>query len=625
MDPRLLQYYNRELQHVREMGAEFAREFPKVAGRLGIENLDVADPYVERLLEGFAFMAARVQLKLDAEFPRFTQHLFELIYPHYLSPLPSMMVVQMHPDLSDPSLADGEVLPRDTAMRSASPSDDGTNCEYRTAHEVVLWPLELTEARYFPTAAALANINVGGLTGVRAGLRLRLRCTAGAFDETSLDSLPLYLAGSGDVPKTLYEQLLGNTVGMVVRPKGGTNPWQIRLSRSSVRRYGFDREQSLLPYGRRSFDGYRLLQEYFSFPERYLFVELADLGDAVKRCPGTELELLILLDRSVSWLEQSMDADNFALFCAPAINLFPKRADRAHVDRGRFEYHVLPDRTRPLDFEVHSITSVRGFAGGADAVENFAPFYTARDFTDDQERTAYFTMRREPRMISSKMRRQGTRSRSYVGSEVYVSLVDGREAPFSSDLRQIEFSTLCTNRDLPLHMTLGKGATDFSLTVGAPVESVRCIAGPTSPRQAPFQTALAWRLLSHLSLNYLSLIDEDAADGAKLLRDMLSLYGDQNDVVFSKQLEGIKAIDAAPIVRRIPAQGPIAFGRGLEITLTCDDASFEGTGVFLLGSVLEEFFSRYVSLNSFTETVLVSTDRGEVMRWPARIGRRQRL
>lgn len=622
MDPRLLQYYNRELQHVREMGAEFAREFPKVAGRLGIENLECADPYVERLLESFAFMAARIQLKLDAEFPRFTQHLFELVYPHYLAPLPSMMVVQMQPKLDDPSLADGGRVPRGSALRSVNVVGEETACEYRTAHDLTLWPLELTEARYFASTAALANLGIEQLNGVRAGVRLRFRCTVGSCDELALDTLPLFLTGSGDVPKTLYEQFLASGRAVLVRPKGGSD-WHVRLPATAVRRYGFDPEQALLPFGRRSFDGYRLLQEYFAFPERYLFVELAGLGPALRRCGDAEFEVFVLFDRSVGWLEQALDQSHLALFCTPAVNLFPKTADRVHVDRALYEYHVLADRTRPLDFEVHSLTAVRGYAGDAKAQEEFLPLYAASDRLDHHERHAYFTVRREPRLISSRARRQGARS-SYVGSEVYVALVDSRERPMALGLRQLEFSTLCTNRDLPLHLTLGVGSSDFHLDVGAPVESVRCLAGPTTPRQPAMLRTPAWALLSHLSLNYLSLVDEGSTEGARLIRDMLALYGDANDVVLQKQLEGIKAIDSAPIVRRLPAKGPITFGRGLEISITCEETAFEGTGAFLFGAVMEEFFSRYVSLNSFTETVLRSTERREIMRWPARTGRRHR-
>jgi type VI secretion system protein ImpG len=489
---------------------------------------------------------------------------------------------------------------------------------------MTLWPIELSEVRYFPTTGALANIQLENLRGVRAGIRFRLRCTSAAFDETSLDSLPIYLPGNGDVPKQLYEQLLGNCCGVIVRPKGGTRAWQERLPASSVRRYGFEDDQALLPYTRRSFAGYRLLQEYFAFPKRFYFFELADLGPAVKRCSSTELEIIVLLDRSLGFLENTVDAEEFALYCTPAINLFPKRADRITINRGVSEFHVLPDRTRPMDFEVHSVLRIDGYGGGNEVSQHFRPFYTARDPAREKDQLAYFTTTREPRRLSSRQRREGSRS-SYVGSEIYLSIVDANEAPYAPDLKQLEIFTLCTNRDLPLQMTLGTGATDFSLDVGAPVTSIRCIDKVTTPRPSPAQRENAWQLLSHLSLNYLSLIQEQDEDGARMLRDMLSLYADDNDAVLRKLIEGLRSVSSAPVVRRLPTPGPITFARGLEISVTCDETAFEGTGVFLFGAVMEEFVARYVSLNSFTEMVLLTHERGEVMRWPARIGRRHRV
>ena len=625
MDPRLLKYYNRELQHLREMGAEFAKEFPKIAGRLGLEGIECADPYVERLLEGFAFMAARVQLKLDAEFPEFTERMFDLVYPHYLAPTPSMAVVRFDPDLTEGSLADGFVLPRDTSLRSLTGRGISTACEYRTAHELTLWPLELSEAKYFPTAGALANINIEDLAGVKAGVRFSFRATAGlAFDQLALDDLPLYLAGGDDVSRQLYEQLLGNCVGFVVRPKGGARAWQMRMPAGQVRRYGFDDDQALLPYTRRSFQGYRLLHEYFVFPERFMFVQFAGLRQALARCGSTELEIIALFDRSVAWMESAFDASHVALFCAPIVNLFPRRADRIHIERGKSEYHVLPDRTRPMDFEVHSVTAVTGFASGNEVERRFEPFYSARDPVELEDQAAYFMVNREPRVLSARQRRQGARS-SYIGSEAYLAIVDGRQAPFAPGLRQLEVHTLCTNRDLPLQLTLGKSHTDFSLETGAPVESVRCVAGPTRPRPAAAEGDTAWRLLSHLSLNYLSIVDDGDEKGASTLRQMLSLYANVNDPGVIRQLESIKTVSSNAVVRRMPIDGPITFGRGVEIEVTCDETGFEGMSLFLLGAVLDEFFAKHVSINTFTETVVSSEERGEVMRWPARVGRRQTL
>jgi type VI secretion system protein ImpG len=619
MDPRLLRHYNRELQHLREMGAEFAEEYPKIAGRLGMDGIECADPYVERLLEGFAFLAARIQLKLDAQYPVFTQHLLEMVYPHFLAPVPSMAVVQLQPDLKDANLAAGHRVPRHTALRGVPGADERTACEYRTAHPVTLWPLALAEAKYFDSPAALAAADIALPTGrpVRAGLRLRLQSQAGVpLDALALDALPLFIAGSDELPKRVYEQLLGNACGYWVRADGAAPQWH---AAEAIAARGFDDDEALLPYDGRSFGGYRLLQEYFACPERFLFVEFGGLRRSLQRASGAMFEIVVLFDRSVASLHNAVSADNFRLFCTPAINLFARHADRIHLAAGRHEYHVLADRTRPMDFEIHSVTQVDGYGDSQEPEQRFLPFYGGDTRTWHDPHHAYYTLRREPRQLSAKQRRHGARS-SYVGSELFVGLVDAHDTPYPSRLRQLGLRLLCSNRDLPLQMPVGKGRSDFSLDAGAPVAAVRCVAGPTRPRPAVDGGESAWKLLSHLQLNYLSLFEDGEARGAHALREMLALYCDPFDAGAQRQLEGLKSVVARSIVRRIPVPGPITFGRGLEITLTCEDTAFEGTGAYLLGAVLRHFFARYVSINAFTETVLRTVERNEVARWTARPG-----
>jgi type VI secretion system protein ImpG len=277
-----------------------------------------------------------------------------------------------------------------------------------------------------------------------------------------------------------------------------------------------------------------------------------------------------------------------------------------------------------MDFEIHSISNVEGFGDSQEPEQRFLPFYGSDARVWHSGASAFYTLRREPRMLSRRQRRQGARS-SYVGSEIFVALVDANDAPFSNKLRQLGMRLLCTNRDLPLQMPVGKTATDFTLDTGAPVVATRCVAGPTKPRAPVASGEMAWRLLSHLQLNYISLLGDSKEAGAAALREMLTLYCDEFDAAAHRQIEGIKAVASRPIVRRIPVPGPISYGRGLEITLTCDDGAFEGTGAFLLGSVMQHFFARYVSVNSFTETALRTLERNEVARWPARLGKRQIL
>ena len=625
MDPRLFTYYNRELQYIREMGGEFAKEFPKIAGRLGLDGFECADPYVERLLEGFAFLSARIQLKLGAEFPRFTQHLLEMVYPHYLSPTPSMAVAQFQPDLTEGSLAEGFTIPRGSSLRSLLGRGDQTPCEYRTAHELKLWPIELTEVDYFSSRGAVATLGVPDVYGVKAGIRFRINATAGlTFDQIALDKLPIFMRGSGEIPTRIYEQLLANPVAVVVRPRQTHTSWQELIDRKHIRRLGFEDDEALLPYTERSFQGYRLLQEYFAFPERYMMVEFGGLQKAIRKCTKNEIEIIVMLDRSDPVLENVLDASNFALFCSPIVNLFPKRADRIHINERQSEFHVIADRTRPMDYEIHSIKEVVGYGTSSDSEKRFDAFYAKDNVGSINQNHAYYTMHRVPRMLSSHQRQHGPRS-SYIGSELYVSLVDANEAPYSSDLRQLGLDTLCTNRDLPLHMPIGKDKTDFTLDASAPVESIRALAGPTKPKAPSNDGNVTWKLISHLSLNYLTLVDNDTEQGAKALRELLMLYGDKSDASIRKQIDGVRSIVGKPIIHRLPVRGPVTFGRGIEITLTCEESAFEGAGVFLLGSVLEQFFDKYVSINSFTQTVLRTVERDEVMRWPVRIGQRHTI
>lgn len=372
-----------------------------------------------------------------------------------------------------------------------------------------------------------------------------------------------------------------------------------------------------MPVVQQAFQGYRLLQEYFALPQRYLFVDVTGLGTAVSRCAGQELELVVLFDRFDQSLEGSVGPQQFVPFCTPAINLFARRVDRVHVSDRVNEHHVIADRTRPMDFEIHSITGVTGHGAGPE--QPFLPFYAVRDPSRYGRNTAFYTLRREPRVLSSEQRRTGTRS-TYVGSETFISLADSNQAPWRTDLRQLGISALCTNRDLPLFMTIGGGKTDFTLADSAPVVSIRCLIAPSRPRPSHAHDQKAWRLISQLSLNYLSLSEQ--GQGAAALRELLRLYGDSNDAALALQIEGLREVSSKACTRRLPMPGPIAFGRGLEITLEFDENAFRGTGVFLLGAVLERFVARYVSINSFTETVIRSSERGEIMRWKAKPGRR---
>jgi type VI secretion system protein ImpG len=621
MDPRLLEYYNIELAYLREAGAEFAAQHPKIAARLDLNGFEVADPYVERLLEGMAFLSARVQLKMDAEFPRFAQRLLEVIYPNYLAPTPSMCVVQFTPGEMPGGAGASFTLPRGLRLRAAPAPETRTGCEFRTAHEVELWPLSLELARLEAAPGASAGSNGGRRP--RASLRLAFRLAAALSGGAEPpDRLPVYLNASPDLATRLYELICGHCVAVQVRCSGKSqSEWHtLQNPGAGVFGIGFDEAEALLPYSSRGFQGYRLLHEYFACPARYNFIELRGLRPLLRECEGLKsFEVRLLLDRDVADLESQVDAGRFVLFCTPAVNLIEKRADRILVDDSRFELHLVADRATPLDYEIHSVQSVEGF-GRDNAIEaQFRPFY--RSLAGDRgNHGAYFSVRREPRRVSESILRHGARS-TYIGSEAFLSLVDQNEAPYASRLRQLGVVMTVTNRDLPLLMATG-GNRDFVPTDTLPVAAVRVLHGPTRPAAAVQEGSINWRLISQLSLGHSTLVGLSADEGALALRELLSLYAALGEPAVSRHAASLLRAHLQPITRRIQGSGPLTYGRGVGVTLELDEGLFAGSSAYVFGAVIQRFLARHVGMNSFTETRVQSAQRGEIAAWSPQIGLR---
>jgi type VI secretion system protein ImpG len=416
---------------------------------------------------------------------------------------------------------------------------------------------------------------------------------------------------------------MGGTCGLSVVSGSRSDRQVTNLSPGQVKPYGFEPDQAMLNYRSRSFEGYRLLREYFAFPERFRFINFTGLKGALRSVEGQKFHIVVHLSNRSNDLENVIDKSNFLPFCTPAINLFPKRADRININDRDNEFHVIADRSRPMDYEIHHVTEVTGYGTSSGDKKNFLPFYGLKDEHMPKEDAAFYSVQRKPRMLSSKQLARGTRS-GYPGQEVFVSLVDSSEAPYSSELGQLGVKTLCSNRDLPMQMPLGQSEGDFMLEESAPVEKVSAISGPTRPAVQETSGDFAWRLISHLSLNYLSLIDENPDEGAAAIRELLQLYSSGN-VVGDRQINGILTINAKPVTRRLPIPGPISFGRGLEIVVTLDETGFEAGGMYLFGSVLNEFFSKYVSINHMIETVILSDSNREVGRWAVKTGLRPPL
>lgn len=616
MDTRLLAHYESELAFLRDMGAEFAAAYPKIAARLGMEGLEVLDPYVERLLEGTAFLSARVQLALEMQFPAFTSNLLEIVYPHFLSPVPSMMVVTFDPDLANAGVKDGYLMKRGTRLRSRQIDGEQTACIFRTAADLTLWPVEISEVEYIDSRGGLVAAGVSRDAPARAGIRLRLRRRdGGRMRDLPMNALSLHLTGQAGEPWVLHEALCARVTGMVGRSTDRRADWTQALPGATCTPQGFNRDEALLPTPRRSFDGYRLLQEYFAMPERFHFVELSGMRPALQRAEGADVDLYLLLSETLPANGAAVRRESFVLNAVPAVNLFERAFDRIHITNTDTEHYVTPNRTAPLDYEVYGISRVTGLSTRTNQETEFRPFYSATDITSAGEsHPAYYTIHRRMRQRNEKERLRGVRT-SYLGSEVYLSLVDAAQAPYAADLSQLAVTGLCTNRDLPLLLsTAGRDA--FHLPDGGPVLSVGTVVSPTRPRPTIAQGETAWRLISHLSLNYLSITDrEGGRGGAEALRELIGLYAPSGDRVIAKQMEGLRGVSTRPIVRRMADEVLSTAVRGLEIKLDFDESFFDGSGVYVLASVLERFFRKYVTINSFTETVLTTQQRGEIARW----------
>lgn len=630
MDSDFLEYYNRELSYIREAGREFAGQYPKIAGRLGMQGIEVSDPYVERLMEGFSFLTARIHMKMDAEFPQFTQNLLEVLHPHYVAPTPSMSILQLVLDYKRSNLTQGFEVERGTVLRARL--SDAKELRFTVGHSHELWPVELEHAEItgVPVDLPLKRMGFNGRNQptVMSALRMRFNVVGGAKlnELKGFDKLAFFINGQDTISHQLLELIMEHSLAVVCHDHKRPMRWLNRLDKSAIKHEGFESSQSLLPVDPRVFHGYRILHEYFAFPQRFLFFSINNLLKGLKvpeQLDNDEdlksFELTFLFDHSFYDLESNVSAENFQLNCVPVINLFPFKANRIPVTPNLHEYHVVPDRSKPMDYEVYSVDSVEAMRTGQKGGQSFKEMFRALGANTDTHH-GYFSVRREPRQMSDTAERSGART-SYLGSEVFLSLSDPYNPPFDQDIDALVVGLSCTNRDLPLLLKAGD-SIDFRFSDFIPANGVELLRGPSRPRPALAKGAYAWRLLSHLNLNYSSLMDLDEEQGAAALRELLRVYVDVADSSVSKQINGIRKVSIEPMHHRMPIPGPILYGRGVKIEIEVDELAFSGISPYLLGAVLEQFFARHVSINLMTELVLKTMQRGEIGRWKPRMGAR---
>lgn len=654
MNREFLDLYNTELQLLNEHARQFAEEYPGIAERLGGLLDDRIDPLIGGLLEGSAFLAARVQLKLKHEFPEFTENLLEQLVPHYLAPTPSMMLVKANPVFGDPALREGRAIARGSYLdASFRQLDRQIACRYRLCGDITAWPFELTAAEYYPSPAPMQALGVSVGGEVLAGLRLTLthRSTARSEDEPSeadaqkkpelliagcrTSQLPLYFVGGEADSVALYEQLFAHCRGIFFRhlDRFG-DPVIFQAPPECLQQIGFDHDDGLFPTDHRVFEGFDLLREYFAFPRKFLGFRLTDIDEFLSRINARSVEIVFAFDELNTRLAAAVRPDSFALYAAPAINLFEKTTDRIQLKASQHEYHVVPDRSHYLDYEPHRVLEVYAhYPGGREKVP-VRPIYSASLHDTQVASQTCFSIRRLPRRRTVEEKRTGISS-DYTGTDMFLSLSETGGIDDQNAIAELSVRALCSNRHLTEHLPIGAGGADFRLVDDFTLDLV-CVAGPTRPREPVIrqlrsrsETAhtgtVTWRLVNLLSTNHLGLVERGAGRNAEAVRETLSIFAEMADSATERRIRGIRHVDSRPIVRRIRQRSGVGVARGIEITVTIDEKAFEGTGAFLLGAVLDRFFAEYSGFNHFTQTVIRSVDRGEIMRWPPRMGMRRPL
>ncbi len=616
MSDELLPYYNQELKFVQELAAEFAELHPDAAAALRVSAGNVDDPHVERLIQAFALVSARIRFKIDDDFPELTDSLLNHLYPHYLAPLPSMAMVQMTPS---PDLDGCYTL--ETGSEIETEAVRGTKCRYRTTTPVALWPLEVRsaslsglpfEAPASPVARERGAVGVVRITLGLCNPNVGFAELANAWEATGAHALRFYINGRGQrsLSFPLYELLFNNTVAIAIATDT-KDVTPVFLEPSSLLPVGFDDGEGMLPYGARSFLGYRLLTEYFAFPEKFLFFDVADVPARALARGNRTLELFLYLKQSDPDLERAVGAETFALHCTPIVNLFQHHAEPVPLNHAQSDYLVQSDRRRANAYEIYAVESVSASESGRQVA--LKPFFAINHGDQPDVPGPFWQAIRRPA--------QGTKP----GTEVFLSVVDLEFDPAARAGWVLSVDTTCLNRDLPRDIPFGGGRPRLNLAEGAAeVAELSCLTQPTRTRRISARNGARWRLLSHLSLNHLSLLDgNDQEAGGEALRELLRLYDTQDSDATRKSIDAIRKIWHERGLARVPFAEHGAFCPGVDVHVEFDRSGFPGGSPYLLAAVLDRFFGAYCSLNAFSRlTAWVTGQEDSLKKWQPRAGDR---
>ncbi len=637
------------------MGKEFAAQYPKIASRLALDTTDIPDPYVERLLEGVSFLTARTQLKLDAEYPRFVQRILEVVYPDFINQKPAAAIVNLEP--TNQYNADViNLLERGKILRSLPIDEFKVSCPFSVTKTTEILPLRIEKAKYTDSIGYLPNtlsaLKQSSSKKVQSALRLDFSLSVpGACSEMLPDELSIFLGTELSKSSSLLFLLASECVGVVCHSYENPKQWYYPLPTTPKHR-GFREDEALSFNLDKSVSAFRIMQEYSRLPEKFLFISQKNIKQAIQQAEkkghlpkvpehleeivndkGVNKKIItyrkryfslsFLFSNKIPELTELIGVDDFSVNAVPVVNLFRKKSSRFPVNIQDQEHHVVIDRTQPLNYEVYAIEQVKGFDTNNLQTIVFSPMYKAPDiglFPETQTQHAYFSARRADRVPSENSAKNGFRS-SYLGSEVFLSLANNQNYAFNSNVQHLSVDAWCTSRDLPLIMPRD-GESDFLIEGFLPVKSIKLISKLTRPQEAVSEDRTLWSFLNQLSLNYLSLLNTDKEDAPVALKELLTVFVSSESDLLKKQIESIIRVETSIINKVVRHYGVAAPIRGINITVTLDEAQLGGVHPFLFGSVLNHYFRRLVSINSFVQLRIDTLQQGHIATWPSEIGER---
>lgn len=579
-------YYQDELTYLRDLGREFATAYPAIAPLLA----ERGDPDVERLLEGVAFLTGKIRQKLDDELPEVIHSVASLLFPHYLRQVPATSIIEFTP-------LPNVVREKLTVARNAEVGSvpvDGVSCRFRTTQDVELVPLTVEDAR-IDTGAQLAQ-----------SLRLELKVTGGAaLAAINLSQLRFYVHGERRLQDDIRLWLGAHVDGIALASvdAAGRDTTVATLPAKALKLVGFTENEGLIPYPRTVYPGFRLLQEYFTLPQKFSFFDVTGL-EALPADKMSDRFAIIIQFKDGLPSGTRVTKDNFRLFCSPVVNLFEHATDPLKPDPGKHEYLVRPTGSTPQGFEIYSVDNVVAIARRTSQRVEIPPFFAFQHELDPDAaaRAVFYQMHLRPAAIGD-------------GVDIYLSFGSPQDVGALPEFDVISVEATCTNRRLPTSLKVGDLRVPTATSPA--VATFTNLTGVTPPLPPPTGRELQWRVLAHMAMSYRSITE------LEVMRALVDIYNFQaitdRQAARANQLRqnAIKAVKVRP-TDRLYRGAPV---RGVAADIELDEGGFSGEGeMYLFASILNEMFSSYVSLNSFTQLTVTGTNTRVVYKWEPKSG-----